>query len=83
MWKYDAMDAIKEASADGKVTFRPPNCPECGNALFRVNRVQMNFQVMTFDHSYGAFQEGLQHHDIHGRMVCPFCGHFLGVCKPA
>ncbi len=77
------MDVKKEKKPDGQVSYRPPNCEKCGNALYRVNRVIMNFQVMSFDVNYGAFQEGLQHHDVHGRMVCPFCGNFLGVCKPA
>lgn len=77
------MNTRKEISPDGGITFRPPNCPKCESALYQVNRVIMNYQVMRFDVNYGAFQEGLQHHDVHGRMVCPFCGYFLGICKPA
>ncbi|MBN1532736.1 MAG: hypothetical protein JXA20_08745 [Spirochaetes bacterium] len=77
------MDVKKEVDERGCVTFRPPTCPRCGSALFQVNRVIMNFQVMKFDVSCGAFSEGLQHHDVHGRMACPFCGQYLGICKPA
>jgi hypothetical protein len=83
MWRYDDMDVKKEINERGDVTFRPPNCPRCGSALFQVNRVIMNFQVMKFDVTRGAFGEGLQHHDVHGRMACPFCGQYLGICKPA
>jgi hypothetical protein len=83
MWRFENMDVKKETDAAGHVTFRPPNCTKCGNALYHVNRVVLNFQMMKFDVNYGAFEEGLLHHDVHGRMVCPFCGHMLGICKPA
>ncbi|MCP4135338.1 MAG: hypothetical protein GY754_30495 [bacterium] len=82
MWKYVKMNVKKETDKNGEVTFKPPQCPECKNALYRVNRVIMNYQVMTFDVTYGSFEEGLQHHDIYGRMVCPHCGHYLGACEP-
>ncbi len=83
MWKYDPMKVEKSINSSGQISFKPPVCDNCGSSLFRVNRVQMNFQIMEFDINYGAFKEGLQHRDLYGRMVCPHCGHYLGVCQPA